>query len=446
MTLTRSNGFLHWVLPAMLALVAVGAVLSGRDLSQTFIELASGAAGVRGAVIVWGQRLVSLLLLAAAGERLVHHFALKRPMPSAMLTFTFVVYWAATVATPAFFGSHPQLAHEYLYALVLGLALLMATRDDFERIADAARNALLLFITIGLLYIPVQPTLVLDMLYSQGLFPGLPRFGGLAPHAVAMGMFAQTALLLLWARPLQRRWLNVLSWIAGLAALFLAQSKTAWAAFLICSAAMLVVRHGADFWRRVTDPRQGAAFGIVSCLFAILFMVAMLGWVVFGDLGGKLDDFASTAQGAQLISMTGRDQIWAIAIEEWHANPMFGYGPGLWDADFRATINMPNATDAHNQFMDTLARSGTVGATALVFYACVLLAMSLRYAGATGGLSLALFLALALRSVSEVPLLLFGYGIDLYAHMLLLVTLAAAAGARMRVDTARASYRYGVVS
>jgi O-antigen ligase len=141
-----------------------------------------------------------------------------------------------------------------------------------------------------------------------------------------------------------------------------------------------------------------------------------------------------TDEGAQLMTFTGRDKIWAIAMEEWHNSPVFGYGPGLFDADFRASIGMPNATNGHNQFMDTLARSGSVGATALVLYAFVLLVLSLRYARATGGLSVALFVALALRSVSEVPLVLFGYGAELFTHLLLIVTLASAAGARRAVD------------
>jgi hypothetical protein len=42
-------------------------------------------------------------------------------------------------------------------------------------------------------------------------------------------------------------------------------------------------------------------------------------------------------------------------------------------------------------------------------------------------MSLALFVALALRSLSEVPLSLFGYGPELLTHVLLLITLAACA-------------------
>ena len=54
------------------------------------------------------------------------------------------------------------------------------------------------------------------------------------------------------------------------------------------------------------------------------------------------------------------------------------------------------------------------------------LVMSVWFARATGGLSLALFIALALRSVGEVPLLLFGYGPELLTLVLLLMTLASA--------------------
>jgi len=162
--------------------------------------------------------------------------------------------------------------------------------------------------------------------------------------------------------------------------------------------------------------------------------MSLTGLTLLGDIGSTVSSLLETDEGAQLMTFTGRDKIWAIAMEEWQNSPVFGYGPGLFDADFRASIHMANATNGHNQFMDTLARSGTVGATALVLYALVLLALSLRHARATRGLSVALFVALALRSVSEVPLILFGYGAELFTHLLLIVTLASAAGARRAVE------------
>ncbi|MDP3759594.1 MAG: O-antigen ligase family protein [Ramlibacter sp.] len=444
--MTRTHhGFLHWVMPAMIGMVALSALMSGRNLSLTFVELMTVGEPARGPVVVWAQRLVSILLVAAAAERIVNHVAQHRHLPSPTLAIVFAFYWMATVAAPAFLGSHPLLSHEYLYTLVIGFAAVLVTGSEVDRILAAARTALFTFIAAGILLIPVMPAMVLDQSYAQGLMPGVPRFGGLAPHAVAMAMFAQAFLLLLWARPFQRNWLNVLAWVMGLAALFLAQSKTAWIAFLLCALCMALVRHGGRMWRRISDPRNGA-MGIFTLLLVLVGVGALLGWIVVGDVDAQWSNFADTAQGAQLISMTGRDQIWAVAVEEWRASPLFGYGPGLWDADFRAAIGMPNATSAHNQFMDTLARAGSAGASALVVYSLVLLVMSLRHAKASGGLSLALFVALALRSISEVPMLLQGYGTELFLHLLLLVTLAAAASSRAQVQVMRSPYAWGALS
>jgi O-antigen ligase len=428
--MTRSTGFLHWVLPAMIGLGALAVLLSGRDLSLMFSELAAADSGVRHPIIVWGQRGVSLLLMAAAAERVLSHVTHKQPLPSPILAWTFVVYWLCTVAAPALFGSHPNISHEYLYTLVIGFAVVLTTAREGDKLLDTARNALFVFMLAGVALIPVMPSMVLDASYRQGLLPGVPRLGGLATHPVALGMFSLTAVLLLWARPFQRRWLNRLAWILVLFVLFLAQSKTAWTAFIVCSVAMLAVRNAPNLWRRMGDPREGA-FGVMVCLCVMLGTAALLGLILVGDLQGHVVDFLDSAEGAQLVSMTGRDQIWAIAIEEWQANRMFGYGPNLWDEPFRASIGMPNATNAHNQFMDTLARSGSLGAAALVLYAVVLLVLSLRHANATGGLSLALFLALFVVSISEVPLMLFAYGTDLFAHLLLLVVLASASAARV---------------
>jgi O-antigen ligase len=423
-----SQGFLHWMLPLMLGVVAATVLLSGRDLSQMFLELAKGSGTVPPAQ-AWLQRLVSLLLLLISAERLVNHFAHHKQVPAPMLALAVVTYWAGTVGLPAVFGSHPRVSHDYLYSLVISLAALLSTEADRERVLAAVRTALFFFMLASVLMVLVNPRLVLDLQYDQGLLPGVPRFGGLAPHPVTLGLFAQALLLCLWARPFDKRWLTVFAWILGLGVLFLAQSKTAWIAFVLCSLAMLAVRHGASVWRRIGDPREGT-FGIAMCMAFMLAVAALLGLVLFSDLPEKMSTFRDTGEGAQLMSMTGRDQIWAIALQEWHASPIFGYGPTLWDDEFRASIRMPNATSGHNQFMDTLARSGTIGAIALVVYAAVLLVLSIRAARKTGGLSIALFIALALRSVSEVPFIMLGYGTELLTHLLLIITLASASAPR----------------
>jgi O-antigen ligase len=368
-----------------------------------------------------------LLVLTVAGERIITHW-LKRDKTvhtPHFLLLIFVVFWIGTVAAPALLGAHPQLSHDFVYPVVIGVAAILASKLERDRSIAATRDALFIFMLAGLALIVFKPSMALDATYNQGLLPGVPRFAGLAPHAVSMGLLAQLALVCLMSVPYQKVWVNRLAWTVGLAVLFLAQSKTGWIAFALCTSCVLILRNGGQLWRRIGDPLH-PEFGIVVICGFIVALIAAGGLMVFGGIGAKVAGFFDSAQGAQLTSLTGRDQIWAIAYDEWQRNPVFGYGPGLWDASFRASIGMPNATHAHNQFMDTLSRSGTVGATALVLYAATLLVLSIWHARATGGLSLALFIALALRSVSEVPLLLFGYGPELITQILLLMTLVSA--------------------
>ena len=436
----RENGLLWVIFPLMLVLTALEIFLSGRDLTQSFLLLekeveAIGPIG-RNPIVAWTQRGVSLLLLLVSIERVVQLLLQRKPLPSALLTWTFLAYWFTTIAAPAGFSAHPRISHEYLYALFLGLACTLVSMSERDRILDATRDGLFLFFLASWALVPVMPTLVLDTSYSQGFLPGVPRFGGLASHPVMLGMLAQIALLLLCARPYRRGWVNATAWIVGLGVLFLAQSKTAWVAFLLAMMALYVVRSLPGTVHRAGDPRRGS-FGVGLCLAIIGAVVAVLLLMLVADLPSVLDNFFNSREGAQLASLTGRDRIWVVAMEEWNAHPVFGYGLTMWDADYRQAIAMPEATHAHNQFLDTLGRAGVIGAVGLCLYALVLLVMAVRHARATRGLSLAMFLTVALQSVSEVPLILTDYGSHLLMHFLLIVTLAAAAGAAPRVARAR---------
>lgn len=425
-TSRRAQGYFHLVPYAIVLTVGLTTLLSGRDLALMALNLPEAPAPSRPPALNIVQPLLSLLVLTVAGERIITHW-LKRDKTTPLRPFlllTFIVFWVGTVAAPAFLGAHPQLEHNYVYPVVIGIAAVLATRLERDQAIAATRNALFLLMLAGLAMAFFRPSMVLDTEYGQGYLPGVPRFAGLAGHAVSMGLLAQLTLLCLLIIPYQRAWTNRIAWTLGFSVLFLAQSKTAWITFLLCTLCVLVLRNGGNFWRRISDPLH-PEFGIVVITAFLMTLLTAAALLVFGGIGEKISGFLNSAQGAQLTSLTGRDRIWAIAYDEWQRNPVFGYGPSLWDASFRASIGMPNAGHAHNQFMDTLSRSGIVGVVALVLYASTLLVMSVWHARATGGLSLALFLSLALRSVSEVPLLLFGYGPELITQVLLLMTLVS---------------------
>lgn len=441
---TPTTGLLHWAFPAMLLVGAAHVATGGRDLTQSFADLQALAEPMQWPAAVWLQRAVSLLLLVAALEQVTHHVALQHRTPSPALLAGFLVFWAGTIGAPALFGAHPRISHELLYALAMGTASCLVSPAERERILNAARDALLVLMLAGLAAIAVRPTLVLDPSYDAGLLGDLPRFAGLTAHPVTQGSLAQIATLLLWAFPYPRRGVNRAAWAVTLAVLLLAQSKAAWIAFASCLAVMAAIRHGPALWRRMGDPRSSALGLAVLGAFSLMVVVIAAG-LVLGDAAGQLGLFLASPEGAQLATMTGRDRIWVIAAQEWHNHPVFGYGLSLWDPLYRAQINLPHATHAHNQFMDDAARAGSVGAAALVAYALVLAVLSVRHARATAGLSLALFLSLMLRAVSEVPLTLLGYGSELFVHLVLLVTLAGAAAQEPAPASHAATLRYGVV-
>lgn len=440
----RRDGLLFLIFPAMLVLTGLEILLSGRDLTQSFLVLERETQALeqmaRNPVIVWIQRGVSLALLVICFERIVTHFMRAKPVPSPMLSGSFLLFWITNVAVTAVMAPNPRISHEYLYPLMLGLACTLCGPLDRDRILASVRNALYIFMLASVALVFVNPSLVLDTSYSQGLIPGLPRFGGLTPHPVMMGMLAEIALVVLWVRPFNRRSLTVAAWVLGLGVMFVAQSKTAWLCFLLSACCLLAVRRGSDAVHKAGDPRA-SSFGVGLLMMVIVAVLAVMVAVLVFDLPTVIEDFFNTSAGADLASLTGRDRIWVVAMEEWGHNPLFGYGLTIWGADYRQAIGMPQATHAHNQFLDTLSRSGLVGAFGLVVYALVLAGMAFRYARATGGLSLALFISTALLSISEVPLLLVDYGSHVLTHFLLIVAVASGAAARVAAKAPQAVTR-----
>ncbi len=425
-TSRREQGFMPLIFYAILLAVAVGSLLSGRDLSSNLLTEEQTVHNAVHPAMVILQPLLSLLILAISGERIIAHWLQrKNTYQPLLLLIIFSIFWTSTIAAPALFGAHPQISHDYVYPLVIGLAAALASGLERDQALKAARDAIFVFMLLGLLLALINPNMVLDHAYSQGLIPGLPRLAGLSPHPVGMGLLSQLGLLCLMACPYQDRWLERLAWTVGLTSLFVAQSKTAWLAFLICAASMLAVQRGAAFGRRLSNPMRPAV-GMTTLIGFMLGVVMLAAVLMFSDFGDRVSAFVTSPEGAQLTSLTGRDRIWAIAFDEWQRNPVFGYGPGIWGETFRASIGMENATHGHNQFMDTLSRSGTVGATGLLLYSILLMFLSLRFTRVTKGLSLALFLSLALRAITEVPLMMFGYGAEMINHVLLLMVLAAA--------------------
>ncbi|MDE2599785.1 MAG: O-antigen ligase family protein [Rhodocyclaceae bacterium] len=422
LTAHRKHGYFHLVIPAILITTAVAMALSGRSMDFNGAEAVDGA--LKSPATAWVQRLCTLVILTVSAERIISHFSQQRPLLGAapMLTLGFIAFWMGSIASPMFFSSHPAIVRESFYTLPIGLAALLLSAEEGEATLLSARDSIFIFQLVSYLVLPVLPQVVLDTNYTQGLIPGLPRFAGLAPHAVILAMLAQASLLCLWARPYANRHLNAAAWLLGLLTLILAQSKTAWFSFAVCALVMYLYRHGAALKLKLADP-QRPQLGIAIGVLILLGLAAVLAEALFGNADGRLAHFLRSDSGTQLTSLTGRDVIWAVAYSEWMRNPLFGYGPSFLDSAYRHSIGLLSATHGHNQYMDLLPRAGLVGAVPLTLYLVAMLGLAVRHAVASRGLTLALFIVLALRAVSEVPLTLSGYGAEFIGHLLILILL-----------------------
>lgn len=421
-TRRRDGGYFTYVFGLALLTNALLIATSGRDLSAS-IDLRSMLPAQPNAVLEIIKKIVSILLVLASVERIAHRLTTKAQDRAGQgLMLAFIAFWVGTIALPAFLGLHRTISHEYIYSLLFGWAALCSTEADAEDALIKARNAMMAFVVASWVAAIVNPNFAMELRYAQGFIPGLPRFAGLAAHAITMAMVTHIGLLCLWARPLRSAGWNTTAWAVGITTLVLAQSKTTWISFILCSGVILYVQQGASAWNTISS-RKHSAFAATALTAVMLFILAAGAVIIFGDVSERVDRFLATSEGAQLTSLTGRDQIWAATLQEWQQSPIFGYGLSMFDLNFRLHIGILNATHGHNQFMDTLGRSGVVGAISLVVYVALLFALSVRHAKRSGGLTLAIFLAIALRGISEVPLSLAGYGPEFLSHLLLLIVL-----------------------
>jgi O-antigen ligase len=424
----KHSGWLQYYFYVVLFYMAVTTIFSNRELNSATADFVTSAPLAQSAITVWTSRLVSVFLVVSSLERLFSVWLSreKRTPTATVLAIAFILLWLTSVASPAFLGRHPYATHDNLYPLLIGWAAIQFSARECSAALFSARNGILLFILSGYLVLSFRPGLVMETGYTQGYISGLPRLAGLAPHAVALGLLVQVALLLLWHHPCRNAWLNRAAWLLCLATLFLAQSKTAWISFFLSAAVMLSYRNGGALRKRVMDPtRPQLSIALLGVAIAGTLVLSVA--LFYADAASSVMEYLDTTQGSQLMTLTGRDKIWAITLSEFNANPLFGYGAPLFSEDYRMSIGMPYASHGHNQLMDSLGRSGLVGTIPLVAYFILLTVLSIKYAKATRGLTLALYLVLAFRCVSEVPLAITTNTQEFIAHLALLIVLVGAA-------------------
>lgn len=444
-TALRQQGFISYFVPIILSLSALQTVALGRDLSAPGdLILSDQPLPVAVLVPMW---LGSLILLMASTERIASFVVAGatgdrggRGVSYALL-LAFLAMWTTTELLPAILGGVPAFSHRFIYTVLLGCAALTVGQQEATRIVELARNATLLFLLASVLVISILPLeRTIESPYLEGLIPGLPRLHGLASHAVTLGMLALFAGLCLAAQPLRGKLASLAAWALVLGTLLLAQSKVSWIGLVVCGIGVGLARGGPHVANLARNRRAASILVLVLCI-ATLGYITIGGLLTFGEIATKLGAFFASDTGANILSLTGRDLIWSVALEEWRRYPIFGYGPTLFDSSYRVSIGIAAAVHGHNQVIDTLARSGLVGVTGLAWYVAALTFYSFKYGLASRGLTVGLYLLLLLRAITEVPLSVDEYSPEMIPHIALLVTIAGLHSRRAKEPSRTSSHQ-----
>jgi O-antigen ligase len=282
----------------------------------------------------------------------------------------------------------PNTLQNQLTFALLVTALWRAPRLDAATITRYAKIVVGVMLATSALAIAAGLPGAPNLDSPQGTVPVIGRWSGTFPHANSYG---PAGVLYLVLERLQPSRLSVRVPMVGsaLVAIVLSQSKTAWAAALIVGTILAVAG-----WAR----RRAVFAAMTAASFAALGTLM---------LPAERFDVDQTPLGT-VSTLTGRTNLWALGFERWQESPWFGAGSGVF-LDIAERTGQEWAGQAHNAYVSALAEHGIVGLLAVIGYLGALGAVALRHARATRNASVALLALLLVRTMTETPLMRFGY-------------------------------------
>lgn len=384
------------VVPAIALGIAVSSLLSGRNLKYAAFNIeAIAMTPVEGGGTI--LRVITAILLGLCVASIIARLYRQRTrtsLPGQLLLFAFLFFYICNNTLSGIFGTYPSFSHNTVYVDVVFLAVFMNRDEPVEVFIRSAKIALLGMMALSLVAAVVIPELAIQSDY-KGWIPVLHiRLWGVGSNPNSIGPLALLLMMLEFCCPSSAKVWRVLNYGLGLAVLVLAQSKTVWAAGVLVLPLLAWTRFG-------KAPSGGMRIGFALCLISVLVAVTLL--VMFGNLDKLWLKLAGGQVGSDVSSLTGRVQIWSAAIDAWRDNPLFGYGPTAWGPLHRLSIGLPFAFSAHNQFLQSLSGAGILGLLSIVAYLGLLAICSWRASAATRGVSLALFVIVLMRCMTEAP-------------------------------------------
>ena len=402
----------RYVIPAIiLCLVAASGfatLLSGRDINLIGLYLDSENGGVGGFFSSMLQRSFSVMALTLSGAVIMTHLlnpAKTQLMEAVPLLQAYLFYFFTNAVMNALFGAHPTFIYNNYYSFPIILALFIGFRQDPELLERSVKTLLLAYLIFSLAAAAALPKVALQTGYP-GWIPGFSvRLYGLAPHPNVLAPVSLVVLLLEWSRPYRNRFMHRLTLVVALAVFVLTQSKTTWAAAMVALVVIAIVQSTKLFSDAMSGKKEGTLVVRIGLgLLLLSLFVGGLAAIFLLHPDAIWNRFMQTTAGSSVENISGRMPIWQQAITEWLRNPVFGFGPTIWELEYRIKVGLLTAFHAHNQYLQSLSSAGLVGLIGLLVYLWVLGRASFPTAITTKGITLAMFAVLLLRTMTETPL------------------------------------------
>lgn len=425
-----SRGLSTKAFPIILFLIALGGtasvLLSGRNLSLVgtglSITLETGSLGR------WVNRAFIMMIGGLCLGVVINFFVCRMRLPTQgrTLFYGFLTFYITQSFLPSIFGTKPAFEHNQLYPLLVMVAAYLSERPTPVQFQSFSKWIFFALMVISLAAAVAMPSVTVQQHY-QGWVPGLNfRLWGVASHANLLGPSALTLLLLEYLQPTRNRPLQALVVISAITVLVLSQSKTTWMAGLLCLVVLAIYRKLPEWSLLLRGGiRKAPLFVILQMIVPLLGAAAILVAALTIDMGRLAGHIMVSDIGANLETASGRSLIWATALSEWNHNWLFGYGPLIWNDEYRLQHGMFSyAFHAHNQVLQSVSMGGGVALIGMIVYVWLLVSYALRASHATKGTSVAMMLVVLIRCFSEVPLPQHAmFSLDFLIHTMLFMIL-----------------------
>jgi exopolysaccharide production protein ExoQ len=362
---------------------------------------------------VWAGRFTNATILFVSLGEIFRWMTGRRTMPrvAKQLWFAFMAFYVASYWVGVAFATSRDIQLSWSYAPIAFTALALLSQTGMNKDAlNKLEWVLLGILAASLIGAVALPGLTVERGYKSWI-PGFNlRLHGLAEHANSLGIIAALSVILQLS-PFVRKRPNFVFLAIAIAALLFTQSKTSWMVALVGVALVRLE----DIRGRVQHRIAGQFSMLIVVAGSAVAALAFVALMIAGNMGmiDRLLNFQ------EAVTFTGRTRIWEISWNEFMSNPLFGYGPALWDMTYRYQNNFMAAGQAHNQFFQTAGQAGLLGLMALLWYVYLMGRNCMLSWQQTSGLAVIAFLSLMIRCFSESPMRLGGLtGMDAFVHLL----------------------------